>query len=179
MLPTSRKRCRATFRTSSPWRMPCRSGRRIDYVPGRRPSANLPDFSGSICVAPLQYWRGMRLNAAKWMVINSDRSITQIAYECGFTDSSHLIHWFKREFNVTPSKLSRSPPRRAPSYNVTAQTAAQDEARNSPRRQAATRATPSRSCSISPACRSPPLAPESIRRCASSCTIRKLRPRHD
>jgi transcriptional regulator GlxA family with amidase domain len=64
-------------------------------------------FRKHLRVAPLQYWRGMRLNSAKWMVINSDRPITQIAYECGFTDSSHLIHWFKREFNVTPSKLRR------------------------------------------------------------------------
>lgn len=57
--------------------------------------------------SPAEYWRGMRLRAARWMVTNSDRSITQIAYECGFTDSSHLIHWFKRMFGVTPSKLRK------------------------------------------------------------------------
>ncbi len=47
----------------------------------------------------------MRLNTARWMLLNSNRSITQIAFECGFTDSSHMIHWFKREFDVTPSRL--------------------------------------------------------------------------
>jgi transcriptional regulator GlxA family with amidase domain len=57
--------------------------------------------------APADYWRRMRLNAARWMILNSDRSVTQIAYECGFSDSSHLIHWFKSVYNVTPAKLRR------------------------------------------------------------------------
>lgn len=57
--------------------------------------------------SPGDYWRAMRLKAARWMVTNSDRSITQIAYECGFTDSSHLIHWFKRVYGVTPSKMRK------------------------------------------------------------------------
>lgn len=57
--------------------------------------------------APLDYWRQMRLKAAKWMLLNSDRSVTQIAYECGFTDSSHLIHWFKRAYEITPARLRR------------------------------------------------------------------------
>lgn len=39
------------------------------------------------------------------MVLNSDRSMAQIAYECGFTDSSHLIRWFKRRYDETPNKL--------------------------------------------------------------------------
>lgn len=56
-------------------------------------------------VAPLQYWRRMRLSTAKWMLLNSSRSVAQIAYECGFSDSSHLIHWFQREFQTTPARL--------------------------------------------------------------------------
>ncbi|NYJ10369.1 AraC-like DNA-binding protein [Rhizobium leguminosarum] len=45
---------------------------------------------------------------AKWMVLNSDRSIAQIAYECGFTDCAHLVNWFRRTYHVTPAKLRRS-----------------------------------------------------------------------
>jgi AraC-like DNA-binding protein len=41
------------------------------------------------------------------MVVNTDRSIAQIAYECGFTDSSHLIRWFKRSFDKTPTEMRR------------------------------------------------------------------------
>ncbi|CAI3800332.1 HTH-type transcriptional regulator CdhR [Pseudomonas sp. MM221] len=62
-------------------------------------------FKKHLRATPASYWRRMRLKAAHWMVLNSSRSITQIAYECGFTDSSHMIHWFKREFDVTPARL--------------------------------------------------------------------------
>lgn len=57
--------------------------------------------------APSEYWRSMRLAMARWMVLNSNRPISHIAYECGFTDSSHLILWFKRTYNVTPAHLRR------------------------------------------------------------------------
>ena len=62
-------------------------------------------FNQHLRTPPALYWRQIRLKAAHWLVLNSDRSITQIAYECGFTDSSHLIHWFKRAYQMTPSRL--------------------------------------------------------------------------
>ena len=64
-------------------------------------------FRRHLRVPPGQYWRDMRLRSSHWMVVNTDRPVTQIAYECGFTDSSHLIHWFKRKFGTTPTKLRR------------------------------------------------------------------------
>lgn len=62
-------------------------------------------FKKHLRATPASYWRQIRLQAAHWMVLNSSRSITQIAYECGFTDSSHMIHWFRREYHVTPARL--------------------------------------------------------------------------
>ncbi|MCU9850345.1 helix-turn-helix domain-containing protein [Defluviimonas sp. WL0024] len=58
--------------------------------------------------APMEYWRDIRLSAAHWQIVNSGRSITEIAYECGFTDSSHLIRWFKKKYGVTPSALRKA-----------------------------------------------------------------------
>ncbi|MHA7971947.1 GlxA family transcriptional regulator [Rhizobium sp. CAU 1783] len=65
-------------------------------------------FQKHLQLAPSQYWRQMRLKAARWMVLNSDRSIAQIAYECGFSDCAHLVNWFKRTYEITPAKLRRS-----------------------------------------------------------------------
>ncbi|MEZ5088071.1 MAG: helix-turn-helix domain-containing protein [Tessaracoccus sp.] len=62
-------------------------------------------FNQHLRVSPALYWRRIRLKAAHWLVLNSNRSITQIAYECGFTDSSHLTRWFKRTYHVAPSRL--------------------------------------------------------------------------
>ncbi|MFJ4068622.1 GlxA family transcriptional regulator [Pseudomonas sp. NPDC089996] len=62
-------------------------------------------FDLHVHVPPAAYWRQIRLKAAHWMVLNSTRSLTQIAHECGFTDSAHLILWFKRTYQTTPSRL--------------------------------------------------------------------------
>ncbi|WP_223540863.1 GlxA family transcriptional regulator [Pseudomonas sp. BF-RE-26] len=64
-------------------------------------------FQKHLRTSPADYWRQMRIKSAHWMVLNSSRSMTQIAYECGFTDSSHMTHWFKRTFNTTPAQLRR------------------------------------------------------------------------
>ncbi len=53
--------------------------------------------------APAVVWREMRLRHARWRLLNSSRTITQIAYECGFADSAHFSRWFRRSFGETPN----------------------------------------------------------------------------
>ncbi|MHC8510035.1 MAG: GlxA family transcriptional regulator [Rhodospirillales bacterium] len=64
-------------------------------------------FKKHLRTPPGEYWRGMRLSSARWMIVNTDRSVAQIAHECGFADSSHFIRWFKRSYNTTPAKMRR------------------------------------------------------------------------
>lgn len=65
-------------------------------------------FKQHLRVPPGEYWRNLRLSAAHWMIVNTDRSVTQIAYECGFTDSAHLIRWFHKRYGITPSILRKA-----------------------------------------------------------------------
>ena len=51
---------------------------------------------------PQEVWRDMRLQHARWRLLNSKRTITQIAFECGFADSSHFSRWFRTKFGETP-----------------------------------------------------------------------------
>ena len=51
---------------------------------------------------PQEVWRDMRLQHGRIRLINSKRTVTQIAYECGFADSSHFSRWFKTKFGETP-----------------------------------------------------------------------------
>ena len=51
---------------------------------------------------PREVWRDMRLQHARWRLMNSKRTITQISYECGFADSSHFSRWFKKKFGEGP-----------------------------------------------------------------------------
>ena len=59
-------------------------------------------------MTPARLWREMRLQHARWRLLNSNRSITEIAHECGFADCAHLIRWFKRAFGETPQQFRRA-----------------------------------------------------------------------
>jgi len=65
-------------------------------------------FDRHLRVSPAEYWRDIRLASARWMILNTDRSVTQIAYECGFSDSSHLIRWFQKRFSRTPTEFRKA-----------------------------------------------------------------------
>lgn len=65
-------------------------------------------FDRHLRVSPAEYWRGIRLSSARWMMLNTDRSVTQIAYECGFSDSSHLIRWFQKRFGRSPTEFRKT-----------------------------------------------------------------------
>jgi transcriptional regulator GlxA family with amidase domain len=56
---------------------------------------------------PVAYYREIRLVYGRWLLANTDRSITAIAYDCGFTDASHFSRWFKEHFGVSPASLRR------------------------------------------------------------------------
>jgi len=51
---------------------------------------------------PTEVWRDMRLAHGHWLLLNSSRSVTQIALECGFADGAHFTRWFKRAYGETP-----------------------------------------------------------------------------
>ncbi|MDJ0783212.1 MAG: GlxA family transcriptional regulator [Desulfosarcinaceae bacterium] len=53
--------------------------------------------------SPLAYFREMRLKYAHWLLSNTDRAITEIAYECGFSDGSHFSRYYKKQFGDTPT----------------------------------------------------------------------------
>ena len=57
---------------------------------------------------PLAYFRHIRLVFGKWLLSSSSKSVTEIAYDCGFSDASHFSRWFKQEFSITPIALRRN-----------------------------------------------------------------------
>ena len=64
-------------------------------------------FAEHAKATPAALWREMRLQHARWRLLNSSRSITEIAYECGFADCAHLVRRFKREFGETPQEFRK------------------------------------------------------------------------
>ena len=58
--------------------------------------------------APSAIWRDMKLQHARWRLLNTSRSVTEIAFECGFADSSHFSRLFRKEFGQPPQRYRES-----------------------------------------------------------------------
>lgn len=60
-----------------------------------------------------EYIRGQKIKRSVRYLVNQSLSLTQIAYECGFSDQSHFTKTFKNYFGCTPKifrcQLSMSP----------------------------------------------------------------------
>jgi transcriptional regulator GlxA family with amidase domain len=51
---------------------------------------------------PYRWLRAVRVERAKDLLFNSSLSLSQIAYECGFSDQSHLTRVFSDSIGITP-----------------------------------------------------------------------------
>lgn len=62
-------------------------------------------FHEELGSTPSSVYRQLRLQRGKWLVENTDRSITEIALECGFSDGAHFARQIRTAFSSTPSEL--------------------------------------------------------------------------
>ena len=53
---------------------------------------------------PLEVYTEMRLGQARYLLEHTQRSVTAIAAECGFCDSSHLSRAFRHKYGMTPAR---------------------------------------------------------------------------
>ncbi|MBE7011073.1 MAG: helix-turn-helix domain-containing protein [Ruminococcaceae bacterium] len=57
---------------------------------------------------PIEYLNSYRIERAARKLLNSDDSVTDIAFSCGFNDLSYFIKTFKSIKGITPSKFRKS-----------------------------------------------------------------------
>lgn len=62
------------------------------------------------------FCRALRLRHGLWSLIHTPSSVTVIAQECGFSDSSHFSRLFSQAFGATPSRLRLDPERAKATY---------------------------------------------------------------
>ena len=77
-------------------------------IGGMSESSLLRLFRRNVGRPPLAYHNKLRLRTVCRLLEDSDMSITEIAYECGFSDSNYLTRLFKKEAGVSPLKWRRS-----------------------------------------------------------------------
>ena len=70
-------------------------------------------FQAALGTSPQAAFLEMRLSLARHLILSSGRTMSQIALECGFCDSSHLSRMFRRRYGTTPVALRRAPPEAA------------------------------------------------------------------
>lgn len=60
------------------------------------------EFSAAFGQPPLKYLNKRRIEAAKNLLLSTDKRIHEIAAEVGFENTNHFIHLFKKETGLTP-----------------------------------------------------------------------------
>lgn len=62
-------------------------------------------FAATLASSPAAFQRKLRLDYARWLLENSPRSITQIAFDCGFSDAAHFSREFRHMFAASPREF--------------------------------------------------------------------------
>lgn len=76
-------------------------------------------FQAEVGISPQEYYRLHRLRYGRFLLVTTERRISDIALECGFSDASHFTRAFREAFETTPS-AARGSAERAASYDVDA-----------------------------------------------------------
>jgi AraC family transcriptional regulator len=59
-------------------------------------------FKQSLAITPYQYLLQQRIERAKQLLKQTDQSIAEIAFQCGFNSHSHLSKQFRQSTGITP-----------------------------------------------------------------------------
>ena len=74
----------------------------ISRIAAMAPSTLLPVFKKVTGYSPIDYLLHVRLSKAAEMLLRSEKTISEIAQECGFTDSNYFSRQFRKNYNLSP-----------------------------------------------------------------------------
>jgi len=59
-------------------------------------------------IAPVQYQLDLKIRRAREMLVSTDRTIKEIAYDLGFQSIHYFSRLFKKKTGVAPSEIRKS-----------------------------------------------------------------------
>lgn len=65
-------------------------------------------FKRSVGKTLRDYVEEQRIKKAIGLLLTTDASLTQIAFECGFSSQSYFSYVFKRRMNATPREYAKT-----------------------------------------------------------------------
>jgi len=77
-------------------------------VVGMNPKYFCRTFTRQTHQSPMEYVNFYRIEQAAFMLSSTERTVTEIALECGFWDSSYFTKVFKKFKGITPKKYRQS-----------------------------------------------------------------------
>lgn len=80
----------------------------LSRVANLSPSRFSRVFKEETSMSPVEYILQTRLDCAKRMLRGNEKTLSQIALECGFNSSSYFYQCFTRAFNSSPSDFRKS-----------------------------------------------------------------------
>jgi len=80
---------------------------RMASCAGMSVSTLLRTFRIVLRKSPLQYLMELRLSSAAYLLRNTDRTVSEIAYACGFHDSNYFTKSFQTHFHQTPTRYRK------------------------------------------------------------------------
>ncbi len=72
---------------------------------GRSLSTFKRDFKQIYDTTPSKWLRQKRLDYSRYLLKQTDKSVTEVVFDCGFKNTSHFSRAFKEEFGKTPSNI--------------------------------------------------------------------------
>lgn len=79
----------------------------IAAVSGYSPNYFHRIFSHVMGMTPQEYLLSLRLERAKQFLLQPEKSISEIAYACGFSSQSYFTEQFRKETHMTPGKYRK------------------------------------------------------------------------
>ena len=79
----------------------------LSKVSGYSPNYFQQLFVKTIGISPSAYVERVRVNYAKNLLIQPEKSLTYIAYECGFSSQSYFCKVFKKHTGLSPSEFQK------------------------------------------------------------------------
>ncbi len=73
----------------------------------RSPSQTIRIFKQAFGVTPYQYLMKQRLDLAKLLLLNTNKSIKEISLDLNFHDEHYFSNYFKNKFSISPQKFRR------------------------------------------------------------------------
>lgn len=75
---------------------------RISRIAAMAPSTLLPVFKKVTGYSPIDYLLHVRLAKATEMLLKTEKTISEIAQDCGFSDSNYFSRQFRKSYNLSP-----------------------------------------------------------------------------